>query len=89
MLQLLPTVDQEMDLDEILKRAETQESDPSISNAANELLSQFNVSVSINLHVVLIFLINAQHTSVFYKVSVNALSQCIDKSEVSRYLMKS
>jgi len=33
-----------MDLDEILKRAETQESDPSISSKANELLSQFNVS---------------------------------------------
>jgi len=51
-----------MDLDEILKRAETQESDPSISSAANELLSQFNVSIPIVC--VSIFLINAPHMRV-------------------------
>lgn len=36
--------DQEMDIDEILKRAETRENDPGPSTVGEELLSQFKVS---------------------------------------------
>jgi len=34
-----------MDIDEILKRAETRDNDPGPSTVAEELLSQFKVSV--------------------------------------------
>lgn len=34
---------QEMDIDEILKRAETRENDPGPSTVGEELLSQFKV----------------------------------------------
>lgn len=36
-----------MDIDEILKRAETRENDPGPSTVGEELLSQFKVSVSL------------------------------------------
>ena len=34
---------QEMDIDEILQRAETEESEPQVGGVANDLLSQFKV----------------------------------------------
>lgn len=37
------SVVQEMDIDEILKRAETRENDPGPSTVGEELLSQFKV----------------------------------------------
>ena len=36
---------QEMDIDEILKRAETRENDPGPSTVGEELLSQFKVKL--------------------------------------------
>ena len=45
----LPIHLQEMDIDEILKRAETRENDPGPSTVGEELLSQFKVPISISL----------------------------------------
>lgn len=37
-------VSQEMDIDEILQRAETEDSEAQVGGVANDLLSQFKVS---------------------------------------------
>lgn len=52
---------EEMDIDEILKRAETRENDPGPSTVGEELLSQFKVTKTHLLKKVL-----GQYPSLFY-----------------------
>lgn len=58
-----------MDIDEILKRAETRENDPGPSTVGEELLSQFKVK-----HQGVTYLMNNIHKDIFLQIKIYLFS---------------